>query len=375
MCRVSIVYVIKDIGDLHYFYGVEVQQLCGGIFLCQTQYAKEVLECVKMINSNSISTPMTIKSWSSSLTDHSHDPIYYKSIVRKFQYPTFIRHDQSYSVNLVCQFIHQSTMGHFQMEKRILFNVQGTMDYRIHILNRSTFNLCGFSDADQVGFPITRQSISGYCSFLKNNCIIWNAKKQHTISHSSAKAEYHSLASTSKELTWILFILRDIGICFLQPLVLFCDNISTLCMIINPIFHTHTKHTELDYHFFHEKVALVLFITKFVHLDSPSNKYCHWLKMLFVCQRSNLDFCSIAAKFDDPDPMMQTKNKHMDTQDSQPIQLHFFDFLLFRKFSQTNLSLCIVFSLSISNSSENINYRKVCCIYKEFYCNLCNPFI
>ena len=72
------------------------------------------------------------------------------------------------------------------------------------------------------------------------------------------------MASITAELTWLSFLLRDIGVPLLTPPTLFCDNMSALHMSINPVFHARTKHVELDYHFVHEKVSLGSLITQCV---------------------------------------------------------------------------------------------------------------
>ena len=82
------------------------------------------------------------------------------------------------------------------------------------------------------------------------------------MSHSSTKAEYRSIASTTAEIILITFLLHDIGISFAQPPQLFCDNLSALYMSINPIFQARSKHIELDYHFVQEKVAVGHLITR-----------------------------------------------------------------------------------------------------------------
>lgn len=80
-------------------------------------------------------------------------------------------------------------------------------------------------------------------------------KRQPTVSRSSCEAEYRALDAVAAELTWVSYILRDIGIAPSPSPSLFCDNISALYMSINPVLHARTKHVELDYHFVREKVA------------------------------------------------------------------------------------------------------------------------
>ena len=38
------------------------------------------------------------------------------------------------------------------------------------------------------------------------------------------------------------------------PPKLWCDKISALAIALNPVFHARTKHVEVDYHFFRERV-------------------------------------------------------------------------------------------------------------------------
>ncbi|KAK1554205.1 hypothetical protein Q3G72_009233 [Acer saccharum] len=99
------------------------------------------------------------------------------------------------------------------------------------------------------GCPTTRRSTIGFCTFLGAKCVSWSSKKQPTVSRSSSEAEYRAMASTTAEITWLTFILRDIGVTLAQPPHLFCDNISAFHMLVNPMFHAQSKHIELDYHF------------------------------------------------------------------------------------------------------------------------------
>ena len=39
-----------------------------------------------------------------------------------------------------------------------------------------------------------------------------------------------------------------------KPITLYCDNMSSIQLANNPVFHTRTKHIEVHYHYLQEKV-------------------------------------------------------------------------------------------------------------------------
>lgn len=76
------------------------------------------------------------------------------------------------------------------------------------------------------------------------------------------------MAYTIAKLTWLTNLLHNIGVSLPRAPQLFCDNISALHMIVNPMFHARTKHMELNYHFVHEKVALGALVTRYIPTSS-----------------------------------------------------------------------------------------------------------
>jgi hypothetical protein len=70
------------------------------------------------------------------------------------------------------------------------------------------------------------------------------------------------MANTTTKLTWLIYILKDLYISLLSPLVLCCNNINVLYMTTNPVFHAWSKHIELDYHFVCEWVELGFVVIK-----------------------------------------------------------------------------------------------------------------
>ncbi|XP_022850662.1 uncharacterized protein LOC111372542 [Olea europaea var. sylvestris] len=132
--RLSKEFSMKDLGDIHYFLGVEVQANEKGLFLGQTTYALDLLQCA-------------------------------------LQYLTITRPDLSFGINSICQFMHAPTEDHFRALKRVLRYVK----------------------------------------------VFWSSKKQSTVSRSSAKVKYRSLAIAMADIAWIIQLLWDLRVTPLAP--------------------------------------------------------------------------------------------------------------------------------------------------------------
>ena len=142
----------------------------------------------------------------------------------------------------------QPTQHHLIATKRILRYLKGTLHLGIHF-QPGSLALSAYCDADLVGDPLDRKSITSMVVFLGNSPITLSTKKQLTMARSSIEAEYRALAATATELSLIRQILKDLGVYLSMPLMLWCDNLSALALASNPVFHACTKHIEVDYHY------------------------------------------------------------------------------------------------------------------------------
>ncbi|GJT44623.1 ribonuclease H-like domain-containing protein [Tanacetum coccineum] len=236
---------MTDLGALNYFLGISADRTPTGLFLSQKKYALQLLERAHMVTCNPSRTPVDTESKLGPEGAPVQDPTLYRSFAGGLKYLTFTRPDLSYAVQQICLYMHDPREPHLAALKRILRYVQGTLDLGLHLYASSTTSLVGYTDADWAGCPSTRRSTSGYCVFLGDNLLSWSAKRQHTLSRSSAEAEYRGVANVVAETAWLRNLLRELHSPLSTATLVYCDNVSAVYMSANPVQHQRTKHIEM----------------------------------------------------------------------------------------------------------------------------------
>ncbi|GKA23859.1 ribonuclease H-like domain-containing protein [Tanacetum coccineum] len=117
------------------------------------------------------------------------DPTLYRSLAGGLQYLTFTRPDLSYAVQQICLYMHDPREPHLA------------------------------------------------------------ALKSHTLSRSSAEAEYRGVANVVAETARFCSLLRELYSPLLIATLVYCDNVSVVYMSTKPVQHQRTKHIEIDIHF------------------------------------------------------------------------------------------------------------------------------
>ncbi|XP_019082856.1 PREDICTED: uncharacterized protein LOC109125540 [Camelina sativa] len=184
------VFDIKDLGELKYFFGIEVCRSPEGLFLSQRKYTLDLLYEKGKLGAKPVDTPLPdgyqVERKGERKDPPYKDPSRYRRLVGKLIYLTLTRPHLCYAVNQVSQYMKSPTTYHWSLVERILHYLKGSPGEGIWMGKNANTELLGYCDADWGGDKTDRRSITGYCTFIGGNLVTWKTKKQKVVSMSSA---------------------------------------------------------------------------------------------------------------------------------------------------------------------------------------------
>jgi len=132
---------------------------------------------------------------------------------------------------------------------------------------KSQLQVHGYTDADWASNVLNRRLTNGFMLSFGSGVVSWSNKKQPTVALSSMEVEYIGATIATCEVIWLQKLLSDLGQSVDAPIIIYCDNISSILLANNSVYHARTKHIEVHYHFIREKV-----LTKEINLIHVSTK-------------------------------------------------------------------------------------------------------
>jgi len=107
-------FALKDLGDISYFLGIQAVRNSEGLHLRQSKYAIDLLQRVNMEDSKPYRALCIAGSKMSKFDGEAlSDPTTFRHVVGALQYITLTRLDLAYSVNQLCQHMHNPTTTWF----------------------------------------------------------------------------------------------------------------------------------------------------------------------------------------------------------------------------------------------------------------------
>eukprot|EP00253_Pinus_taeda_P013354 PITA_13354 len=150
-------------------------------------------------------------------------------------------------------------ISHIASQHRLLFcmgsasSMEGTITFGIHYAASNVLNLLGFTDSDWVGDSIDHKSTSRYSLSVRSSPFRWSSKKQAAISLSSAEAKYRGVVNITIQALWLQQFLTELGVQFHQPIVIWCENQSTLKFCRDLVQRQQMKH--IDPYALHQRLS------------------------------------------------------------------------------------------------------------------------
>lgn len=232
-------FLLKELGDVKYFIGLELARSKQGLYLSQRKYCLQILEDTGFLNARPVSCPMDpniklSKEYGTLLS--FDDATSYRRLIGRLLYLQISRPDIYFVVHRLSQFLQNPTTSHLDAAHHLIRYLKQSLGQGVLLKPVSVFQLKAFVDADWGACVDTRRSVTDFCIFLGDSLISWKSKKQSTISRSSAEAEYRGLASVTTELLWLTQLLRDLQVSSIGPAIVYCDNQAAIPLHLIQLF-------------------------------------------------------------------------------------------------------------------------------------------
>ncbi|GJS22610.1 putative ribonuclease H-like domain-containing protein [Tanacetum coccineum] len=193
---------MSSMGELTFFFGLQVKQQLDGIFISQDKYVADILKKFDFCSIKTATTP--IESNKPLVKDEDGvdvDVHVYRSMIGSLIYLTALRPDIMFNV---------CACARFQVTPKALY---------LNAVKR-----------------IFRRLIS------------WQCKKQTIMANSTTEAEYVAVANCCGQVLLIHNQMMDYGFNLMNTKI-HIDNESTISVIKNPVAHLRTKRIEIQFHF------------------------------------------------------------------------------------------------------------------------------
>jgi hypothetical protein len=239
------------------YLGIEINRSKDGqTLLHQDAYARRIVERFELSDANAAVTPYSNEDRDPDSAPLAADKPYREAVGSLLYLAGCTRPDIAFAVSRASRHLADPTEQDWTAVKRIFKYVLST--YGLGPTYRKTSNtasdVLAYSDADFAGCSETRRSTSGVVLLLADAPVIWSSKRQLSVALSTTEAEFIAASEATKEVIWVTGLLTELGHQIKTPALLI-DNLSTVALIDNPLFHQRTKHIDVRYKFVREHAA------------------------------------------------------------------------------------------------------------------------
>lgn len=298
-----------DMGPISFYLGLKVDKdrQKRTIKLSQPAYIQKVLTKYHLDKANPTNTPMKEIALGPNLSTEATqaEKERYQGMTGSLMFSMVeTRPDIAFAIAVAARFAKNPSHAHTEAVKTIIRYMKGSINRGITYGGEEKLLIEGYSDSDWAGNKESRKSTSGFIFMLNGGPVSWCSKRQPTVALSSTEAEYIALTLAAKEATWLRLLLTELS--FLQPddqhakinvvegnssasalleddtirggeakqtpvseatpegresnlisstIPLKRDNQGSIALAHNPVFHSRTKHIDIQHHYIRDEVA------------------------------------------------------------------------------------------------------------------------
>jgi hypothetical protein len=133
---------VKDLGPLNFFLGIEAHWTSDSLHLNQGKYITNLLHHTRMLGAKPAASPCSSGSklfkFDGTLLP---DPTEYRQVVSALLYWTLSRPELAFSINQLCQHMHNPSTAHWSAAKRVLRYLKNSIDHGLLFTKGSLLRL------------------------------------------------------------------------------------------------------------------------------------------------------------------------------------------------------------------------------------------
>jgi hypothetical protein len=251
---------MKDLGELHFFLGMEVERNCDErlLHINQIKYLKEILKRFRMEECQPIGVPFDpkMKLQKNANGNDESKGFPYQQAVGSLMYDMLCtRPNLAYPISVLSHHMVNPNMEHWMAIERIFQYLQSTLQMKLQFDATPSKELLGYCDADWGGDFEYKRSTIGFVFMIGGGAISWSSKRQPTIALSTTEAKYMLNTQATKEAIWITKLMMDLR--YIEEnkvMVIRCNNQGAISLTKNLTHHAQTKHIDVQHHFVQKRV-------------------------------------------------------------------------------------------------------------------------
>jgi Reverse transcriptase (RNA-dependent DNA polymerase) len=164
-------FVVKDLGQLRYFFRIKVPRGIGGIILSQQNYVLDLLAKTCMLDCRPTTSPIDKKYKLSAETREPVDHERYQRLVGRLIYLSHTRLDTSFVVSMVSRYMHDPRKDHMDTVHQILRYMRSAQGKRLIFKKNKHLDIEDYYDSNWASCVDDKKSTSGYYMFVGDNLV------------------------------------------------------------------------------------------------------------------------------------------------------------------------------------------------------------